>query len=70
MIISMTMRMVMKMLMLMMLKIEMIMMIIMMLDDGVSSHSRPIEIGINAHLLQCSHVYTVSYTHLTLPTKA
>ena len=53
----MTMRMVMKMLMLMMLKIEMIMMIIMLLDDGVSSHSRPIEIGSSEYLLQCSHVY-------------
>ena len=29
-------------------------MMILMLDDGVSSHSRPIEIGISAHLLQCS----------------
>ena len=35
----------------------MTMMMILMLDDGVSSHSRPIEIGISAHLLQCSHVY-------------
>ena len=30
----------------------MTMMMILMLDDGVSSHSRPIEIGISAHLLQ------------------
>ena len=35
----------------------MTMMMILMLDDGVSSHSRPIEIGISAHLLQCKCIY-------------
>ena len=41
--------------MIMMLKIEMTMMMILMLDDGVSSHSRPTEVSNIAYLLQCNH---------------